>query len=85
MPETTQPTLDGYYDDDRNAFWTRCRHCRTWQDHTLPGIRPGGHIDVSGRPACRSECPLRTSWYRIRVSAYTYLETRKLWGDDFTS
>lgn len=68
MPETQHPVLTGYYDTDRNALWTLCRHCRTWACHTAPGIPAGRHADACGRPTCRLDCPLRTSWYRIRVS-----------------
>ncbi|MYT18477.1 hypothetical protein YWIDRAFT_08202 [Streptomyces sp. SceaMP-e96] len=80
MPETTPATLTGYYGPDRNALWTLCRHCHTWQDHARPGIPAGRHIDVCGRRACRPDCPLRASWYRIRVATLTLPEAHQRWS-----
>ncbi|MFJ6608194.1 hypothetical protein [Streptomyces lydicus] len=80
MPETQGPILTGYYNHHRTALWTLCRHCRTWQAHTAPGLAAGRHIDVCGRTACRPDCPLRTSWYRIRVATLTLPEANQRWS-----
>ncbi|MEU9486569.1 hypothetical protein AB0D83_23365 [Streptomyces decoyicus] len=79
MP-TTGPTLTGCYDTAQLTLWTMCRHCRTWQGHTAPGIRPGWLVDVCGRPACWPDCPLRNSWHRIRVAAVTLPEANRTWS-----
>ncbi|MFG2495533.1 hypothetical protein ACGFSD_31435 [Streptomyces caniferus] len=73
------PVLTGYYDHDRNALWTRCRHCRTWACHTIPGIPAGRRLEVCGRPACRPGCPLSVGWYRIRVSPHSYAAAVSKW------
>ncbi|MFJ5595671.1 hypothetical protein ACIQCG_38775 [Streptomyces noursei] len=74
MPETTPPTLTGYYDSDYNTLWTHCRHCHTHGLHTAGRLRAGHLLDIRGRRDCRPDCPLVPD----RVSAYTYQEAHKL-------
>ncbi|MEU6331773.1 hypothetical protein ABZ851_31530 [Streptomyces sp. NPDC047049] len=80
MPETTGPTLTGYYDTAQLTLWAMCRHCRTWQGHTAPGIRPGRLLDVCRRFACRADCPLRKSWHRICVATVPLPEANRTWS-----